>query len=203
MSARSSSPRAAPPDDRRRARGATTRTAVVEALLALLYEGDLRPTGPRIAARAGVSLRSVFQHFADLDALFATAAERQGERIHALSAPVPVAGTPAARAAALAAQRARVFEAIAPVRRAALLMEPFAPAIATRLAGLRAAQRRELRRVFAPELARLPAAARRSCLAALAALCGFSTWHVLRVHQGLSVAAARQVMTRAITALLR
>lgn len=192
-----------PSGDRRRARGATTRAAVVEALLALLYEGDLRPTGPRIAARAGVSLRSVFQHFADLDALFATAAERQGERIRALSPPLAVAGTPAARAAALAAQRARVFEAIAPVRRAALLMEPFAPAIATRLAALRVAQRRDLRRVFAPELARLPAAQRRARLAALAALCGFSTWHVLRAHQGLGVAAARQVVTRALAALLR
>jgi len=203
MSARSSSPRTVPSGDRRRARGATTRAAVVEALLALLYEGDLRPTGPRIAARAGVSLRSVFQHFADLDALFATAAERQGERIRALSPPLAVAGTPAARAAALAAQRARVFEAIAPVRRAALLMEPFAPAIATRLAALRVAQRRDLRRVFAPELARLPAAQRRARLAALAALCGFSTWHVLRAHQGLGVAAARQVVTRALAALLR
>ena len=38
------------------------------------------------------------------------------------------------RAAALAAQRARVFELIAPVRRAALLMAPFSPVIATRLA---------------------------------------------------------------------
>jgi hypothetical protein len=44
--------------------------AVVDALLGLIESGDLWPTAPRASRRAGVSLRSVFQHFTDL-ALFA------------------------------------------------------------------------------------------------------------------------------------
>ena len=130
MHARSSVRRPPRPDDRRLARSAATRVAVVEALLALLEAGDAQPSMPRIAARAGVSLRSVFQHFADREALYAAAAERQQARIAALTPPLDPASPLAARAAALAAQRARVFEVIAPVRRAALLMAPFSPVIA-------------------------------------------------------------------------
>src|SRR5258705_9594197 len=63
--------------DRRVARAVATRTAGVDALLRLLEEGDLRPPAPRIAARAGVSLRSVVHHFAHLESLFAAAADRQ------------------------------------------------------------------------------------------------------------------------------
>src|SRR5437870_4843088 len=70
--------------DGRTARGQRTRAAVVDALLALLEEGDLRPPAPRIADRAGVSLRSVFQHFADRETLFAAVAAAQLERMRAV-----------------------------------------------------------------------------------------------------------------------
>src|SRR3989304_5263636 len=60
--------------DGRSARAARTRDAVVEALLTLIEEGDLRPTAQRVAEHARVSLRSVFQHFRDLESLFAAAA---------------------------------------------------------------------------------------------------------------------------------
>jgi len=202
MHARSSVRRPPRPDDRRLARSAATRVAVVEALLALLEAGDAQPSMPRIAARAGVSLRSVFQHFADREALYAAAAERQQARIAALTPPLDPASPLAARAAALAAQRARVFEVIAPVRRAALLMAPFSPVIATRLAAGRAGQRAEIAALFAPDLRALAPALRRARTAALATLCGFSSWNVLRVHQGLTVAAARRAVTEGILALL-
>jgi AcrR family transcriptional regulator len=193
-----------PPDgDRRRARSAATRAAVVEALLALLDAGDPQPSMPRIAARAGVSLRSVFQHFADREALYAAVYERQAARVAALAAPLDPAAPLAARAAALAAQRARVFTFIAPVRRAALRLAVSSPAIARRLAAFRAAQRREVSRLFAAELRRLRPAPRRRRAAMAAALCGFSTWEVLRTHQGLDAAAAERAMAEALVALLR
>ena len=104
---------------------------------------------PRIAARAGVSLRSVFQHFADREALYAAAAERQTERIAAADAAAGRRRAGGARRA-LAAQRARVFEVIAPVRRAALLMAPYLARDAGRLAAfLQPVLRRDLARLFA------------------------------------------------------
>jgi AcrR family transcriptional regulator len=190
------------PADRRTARSAATRTAVVDALLSLIEAGDLRPTAPRIAARAGVSLRSVFQHFADLEALFAAAADRQTEKIRGLGTRLEASGPLERRVTAFVAQRRRILEAIAPVRRAALLMEPFSAEIQTRLARARALGRVELQRVFAPELAGRRGAARAEVLAALAAASGFSAWEALRAHQGLSVTRAERVMSRTLRAVL-
>src|SRR5207237_1516934 len=90
-------------------------------------EGDLRPPAPRIAERAGVSLRSVFQHFADRETLFAAVAAAQLERMRAVVRHVPRDGALADRIAAFVEQRGRVLELLSPVRRAALLQEPFSP----------------------------------------------------------------------------
>ena len=64
------------PADGRMARSHHTRRAIVDAMRALHAEGDLRPTAPRVAARAGVSLRTVWQHFADMEALLLEAGRR-------------------------------------------------------------------------------------------------------------------------------
>jgi AcrR family transcriptional regulator len=187
--------------DGRLARGARARTAVVDALLDLLEEGDLRPTAPRIAERAGISLRSVFHHFADLEALFAAAAERQTTRWRGLVRPIGPDGPLATRLAAFVRQRARVLEAVSPVRRAALRMEPFSPEIRARLQQVRELGRRDVERVFAHELAARRPAARRELLAALQATSSWPTWESLRAHQGLTAARARRVLTRILAAL--
>jgi TetR/AcrR family transcriptional regulator, regulator of autoinduction and epiphytic fitness len=188
--------------DGRSARSAGTRSAVVDALLALIEGGELRPTAPRIAERAGVSLRSVFQHFADMETLFAAAADRQMERILSLLHPISPDPPLHERMAAFVAQRARVLEAITPVRRAALLMEPFSAEIAERLRRVRVLGRTEIEQVFAPELGRRGEADRRELLAALVVASSWSTWEPLRAHQGLPVEQARKVLTRVLNALL-
>src|SRR5208282_5320763 len=106
--------------DGRLARSARTRHAVVDALLDLLGEGDLRPTAARISERAGVSLRLVFHHFDDLDAIYA-------ERAKPLTVPISVALPLTRRIEEFCAQRGRLLETLSPVRRAAVLMEPFRP----------------------------------------------------------------------------
>jgi len=107
--------------DGRLARGERARGAIVDALLGLIDGGDLRPSAARIAARAGVSLRSVFQHFNDVESLFAAAASRQAERLAAHIGAVPDEGPLERRLGAFVRQRAKLLEAIAPVRRAAIL----------------------------------------------------------------------------------
>src|ERR1700723_1372281 len=82
--------------DGRLARSTRTRHAVVDALLDLLGEGDLRPTAARIAERAGVSLRLVFHHFDDLEAIYSELADRQAERVKPLTTPIS-STTPFAR----------------------------------------------------------------------------------------------------------
>src|SRR3546814_14449175 len=63
-----------------------------DATISLIDEGDLRPTAPRVAERAGVSVRSVFQHFDDLESLHAAVAERLVERVAVLVVPIDPAG---------------------------------------------------------------------------------------------------------------
>ncbi len=203
MQGTSAQPGAQPsPRDGRAARSERTRDAVVEALLSLIDDGDLQPTAARIAERAGVSLRSVFQHFEDLEGLYATAADRQLQRVIGITRQVRRDGPLDARIAAFAEGRAHVLEAISPVRRSALLSEPFSEAIATRLRWARLRGRREVERVFAIELDGRPAADRRELIEALTAATSWSAWEALRTHQGLSLAPARKVMARTLRALL-
>jgi AcrR family transcriptional regulator len=189
--------------DGRSARGVRTRTAIADATLSLLEAGVLQPTAPQVAERAGVSLRSVFQHFADMEGLYATVAERQIERIMSTVRRVPRDGPVADRVVAFVAERARMHEAVTPVRRAALHVEPLSPEIAKRLQSVRQLGRKEVDRVFAIELSSRTAPQRRELAEALTAAASWSAWETLRAHQGLSVAQARRVMQRTVTALLK
>ena len=204
--ARRSLARRSPADDLavdgRVARANRTRIAVVDALLHLIDEGDLRPTAPRIAERAGVSLRSVFQHFSDLEALFAAAAARELERLSPLVGPLPVGAPLDVRLDAFVTQRARVLEAITPVRRASLLQEPSSPELRSSRARLLALARGTVAEVFGAELDRRPRVDRIDLLDALDAASSWQTWEALRAHQGLSPTRARRVMRRMLSALL-
>src|SRR6185312_15825179 len=77
------------PADGRMARSHQTRRAIVDAMRALHSEGDLRPTAPRVAARAGVSLRTVWQHFADMETLLLEAGRRDLEILLQIVSPIP------------------------------------------------------------------------------------------------------------------
>src|SRR5262245_23793130 len=190
------------PGDGRLARSARARRAVLDALLDLIDAGDLRPTAPRIAERAGVSLRSVFHYFRDLEALYAAAAERQFARLQPLVRRIPTTGPLATRLRAFVDQRVRLLERITPVRRAAILLEPFSAEVARGLRQVRALGARETARVFARELGARPPAVRREVAAALAAVSSRATWAVLRSHQGLTRVRAARVLTRMLAALL-
>ena len=74
--------------DGRAARSVRTRRAIVDAMRALHHEGDLRPTAPRVAERAGVSVRTVWQHFDDLETLLFEAGRRDLEIAQSLVTPI-------------------------------------------------------------------------------------------------------------------
>ena len=192
----------APAMDGRHARTERTRSALAEALLGLLGEGELRPTAARVAERAGVSLRLVFHHFQDMEAIFQLAAARHFERVLAGVQPVPTAGPLPLRLRAFVRERCRLLEQMAPVRRAALLVEPFSPAVALWLAQSRALSRGQTQAVFGRELSALEPGPRAQTARALGAASSFSFWEALRAHQGLSAAAASGVVTRTLHALL-
>ncbi len=189
--------------DGRTARAERTRAAVVDALLDLIGEGDLQPTAQAVAARAGVSVRIVYFHFEDHAKLFATAAARHSERILADIAPISDAGSLPARLDNFVALRARVYERVFNVRRAARLYEHLAPHVANTLAFVRALKREEAERVFARELSALPPSLRRDRAAALGAVTSFNSWESLHAHQQLPLEDARRVWRGLIAAVLK
>jgi TetR/AcrR family transcriptional regulator of autoinduction and epiphytic fitness len=191
------------PLDGRIARSQRTRIAIVDALIALLQEGNVQPTVEEVALRAHVAPRTVFQHYPDREVLFAAVSERRQGRLDVLMGHIPESGTLDERLDALVEQRARVYEWIAPVRRAALLMEPFSQSVHAALDYFRAVKRADVLRVFSAELLRRPEAERRPIEAALAAVTSYSTWDELRTQQGLDVdqaSAALRVSVRALVA---
>ncbi len=188
--------------DGRLARSVRTRYAVVDALLDLLGEGDLRPTAARIADRAGVSLRLVFHHFDDVETIYNELADRQAERVKPLTVPISVTLPFARRVEEFCAQRGRLLETLSPVRRAAVLMEPFRPALAKRLKHARDLMRAAAIAAFAPELAKLTADQKRATIAALDMATSWVVWEQMRRHQGLSETEARGVIATTIRALL-
>ena len=190
------------PVDGRTARGQRTRRAVVDALLALQEEGDLEPTAQRVAARAGVALRTVFGHFSDMETLWAQAGERELAKITAL-ADVPPADLPLdQRIDRFCASRARVLEALLPVMRAARLREHASPALRRNRELFIAAGDAEVTAVFRTELAPLAPDQRRVLLTALHVAAGGPTWELLRHDRGLPVAEAAALVHRAVRRLV-
>jgi AcrR family transcriptional regulator len=188
------------PIDGRTARAARTRDAIVEACLELIDEGDLRPTAPRIAERAGVSVRSVFQHFDDLEALFSAVGDKVRVRLGPLLAPIDPAVPLPQRAAALVAQRSAVLEELTPVLRAALVHSTASPTISRQFEGGYAFFRDQVRQVFAPELT--ATSDRDQLETALVALLSWSTWETLRAGQGLDPTQATRSLDWMVHAVL-
>jgi AcrR family transcriptional regulator len=188
-----------PEVDGRRARRYRSRDLAVDALLDLLGEGVLRPTAQQVAERSGVSLRSIFRIFDDVESLNAAACARQVGRIRHLFVDVMATGTLSARIDEVVGINGRLYESIAPVRRAALRAAPESPALQEQLARARNWVRTEVERVFATELA----AAGRDAPAAIEMALSFEAWDQLRVAQGLSPARASATVTRVLAALLQ
>jgi len=188
--------------DGRLARSARTRRSIVDALRALHQEGDLRPTAPRVAERAGVSLRTVWQHFNDLEALLVAAGQRDYEIAMRYVAPIDASAPLPARLSQLVHQRGRMYEELAPVWRAARLQEPFSPAIRRNRDRLLDAARDQLDRVVGPDLAAVPQQRRGSVFAALQVATTWSTWESLRGELGFTVEEAEQAVLVLLSNLL-
>jgi AcrR family transcriptional regulator len=172
---------AAPRRDGRTLRAERSRRAIVEAMLAWVGEGVLEPTAQQVADRAEVGIRSVFRHFADMDALYAEIGALVREKAQPLVTAVPAKGAIRDRLREMVRRRAALFEHIAPYRRSAdrrVASSPFLARGHRRVA-------RELRaalRAAVPELASAPPEREE----ALDLVLSFEAWDRLRTQQRLS-----------------
>jgi len=188
-------------EDGRRQRRARNRDAVVDALLAIVADGDLAPSAEAIASRAGLSSRSLFRYFDDVDDLCRAAIVRQHERVGTvLERPAPEGGDVATRAREVVAHRVELFDAMGDVGRLARLRAPFQPLIAAGLADVRRLLRQRLAAALAPELDALGASS--AALDAADVLGSFEAYRLLRDDRGRSRDEAVDVMTAGVLALV-
>ena len=189
--------------DGRRARRNRNREAVVDALLALYGSGNLDPGSAEIAERAGLSPRSLFRYFDDVDDLCRAAITRQQERI--LPATV-ITATPdapfAERIEAIVASRLDVFALMGAVGVVARLRAPFLSIVADELTLARAFFRGQIELLFAAELAAMSAPRAAASLAASDLLLSFESHELLRTDRRLDTTARAAVLTAALTTLL-
>jgi TetR/AcrR family transcriptional regulator of autoinduction and epiphytic fitness len=188
--------------DGRVLRGARNREAIVDALLALYRAGELQPTTQQVAEAADVAPRSVYHHFADMEDLIGEVARRQlHEYGHLMDAPT-VTGTLGDRATALVARRGELFDAVAPVRRAAVLQLHRSRALRDNLGALARRLRKQVEQLFAAELGARSPTARAELVDVLDVLTSWEAWERLRSQQRLDARRARAVLVAAITTLL-
>lgn len=191
------------PTDGRLARGVRTRRAVAEAMVTLLEEGDPQPTARRIAERAGVSLRAVFHHFDDMESVLRAAVVIQAERHWTAIRPVPPDVPLEERIGRFVAQRARLYDAVGPVRRAAAALEAGSPTVAAEMGRSRQMLSEDLRTTFAPELSRVvgPAGHAEVTRAALELVTSWETWDQLR-RSGTDTRRARRLIEHLVAMTL-
>ena len=112
----------------------------------------MRPSLDLVAQRSGVSHRSVFRYFEDLNELDRVAIERFHERCaHLFEIPALGEGSLSARIERLVDQRLILHDATAPVARVARMRAPTHPVLAENIVTNREVLRRQVAAHFAVE----------------------------------------------------
>jgi AcrR family transcriptional regulator len=178
--------RNATPVDGRLQRSERTRQALIKAYLDLVREDLQVPAAVVVAKRAGCSVRSVFERFADMGQLGLAAIDH----VVGLGLSTPVGDMAEAdRHARLNFQirtRARNCETWLPFWRVLVRHQSTSERVAARIDHMRGFTRRRLQLMYRPELDVLSETERDKILIALEALTDFEAWGRMREHHGLS-----------------
>lgn len=188
--------------DGRLLRAVRTRQLVVETFLDLLGEGEPQPTAQQVSDRAGVSMRSIFRLFEDVEALHSAAIATQIDRVSDLVMDLDRDGPLDRRVKALVDSRAKLFDAISPVRRMAVRLAPTSRPIRADLQLANEFFRVQVAEVFDRELSVLPASRRSEVLEAIDVVTSWETWERLRGTQGVPERRARRVVTSLVHGVL-
>ena len=188
--------------DGRRLRSARTRQLVIEAYLSLVRENPKIPTANQIAGRAGYSVRSVFERFADLHALRIAAIDHAfGQAVHETLATHP-AGDRQTRLAIHVRRRAQVCEQWLPLWRALNANKGESKELEERIGLIRRMIVGWLGQVYSPELSSLSEESKARTVLAIEALIDFESWGRMREFHALSFEESCAVWGQAIDRLL-
>lgn len=188
--------------DGRRLRSERTRQSIMEAYIELLREKPEVPTAAQIAARAGISTRSVFERFVDLQGLSLATVDYAFAVGEAQAVARNVDGDRAARIRSHVETRARTCEHWLPVWRVVIANLGRLEQLRDRVRFIRQVIVKRMELMYRPELDALSAMERRDLLIALDALIDFESWGRMREVHDLSFDEACSLWMRMIDRML-
>ena len=174
-------------------RVARTREAIVSSTLTLAMEGEVAPIVRDIAKLAGVSARTVFQHFADTAELYVAVLGRvltnqRGTEVQ----PAAASGALDERISEVIGQRAGSYEKLLPMWTFVETLQHRSSEAGEQVTQMYTDNREQLAECFGQELTTLPGENRERTLNALAMALTPESWIVLRDRLGLTVDQARE-----------
>ncbi|WP_421998437.1 TetR/AcrR family transcriptional regulator [Reyranella sp.] len=173
--------------DGRRRRSERTRQTIIEAFLSLLRERADIPTAAQIASRAGISTRSVFERFDDLQTLAIAAVDHAFAQGESLAIARNVDGQRHERIRTHVETRAQTCERWLPLWRVAVANQARLDELQIRLRFMRQVVIRRIELMYAPELTSVGEMHRQDLLIGIDALIDFESWGRLREFYGFSV----------------
>jgi AcrR family transcriptional regulator len=189
------------PNPARGDRVARTREAIVGSALALALAGAVAPIVRDIAKAAGVSARTVFQHFADTAELYVAVLSRVLATAFG-EIDFNIAWSIDERIAMIVNQCSERGERLLPMWTFVETLQRRSTEASDMIVQMYTANRAQLAQWFEHELAALPAQSRERTLNALAMALAPESWVVLRERLGLSVEQARDELTFVARAVL-
>ncbi|HEY5662982.1 MAG TPA: TetR/AcrR family transcriptional regulator [Ilumatobacter sp.] len=189
--------------DGRRARRQRSLAAVSEAMIDLVFEGNLPPTADQVAARAGVSVASLFRYFETLDDLRRQTIDTYFDRYaHLFDIPGVGEGPLDERIAHFVESRATLYETTEPMCRLVRLRAHDVEEANQLVHLINATLADQVRHHFDPELARLAPAAADDITIAACALTSFESWDLVSRQLGRTPPQVRRAWERALSHLL-
>ena len=187
--------------DGRHLRSERTRLAIIEAYLELLRRDSVAPTASHIATQADCSVRSIFLHFSDFDALRLAAADYAIAQDQAEAVARKVDGDRPTRIQSHVETRALACEKWLPLWRIIASLDQVAE-LRARVVMVRRANITRMRLMFGPELSCLSEPVREQLLFALDGLTSFESWDQMHHCYGLSMEVGQGVWRSAIDRML-
>lgn len=183
--------------DGRKQRSERSRQAIVDAMLDIIMSGKMEPSAAEVAEKAGVSARTVFRHFEEMDSLYSEMTERiEAEIMPIIQQPFTGEGW-RAQLDQLIERRAMIYERVMPVKIAASIRRFSSDYLMLNYQRFVHLERTGLEGVLPEDIRR-----NATLFSAIEMCAGFQTWRRLRQDQELSTDQAADVVRLTISRLV-
>lgn len=188
--------------DGRNLRRQRNRQAIVNALLELYEEGRIDVSAALIVQRAGLSERSLFRYFDDLNDLYQTACDTHFERMSKYAViDAYTRGSLTEKIEHFVEQRAKVFIATRNIAIVARIHSRNIAPVHEQLQRGRALLREQSLVHFQSEFAEMDRTQRLAVSAAVDVLVSFESFELLRHNQGLTVDEIKSILSLSLSKL--